>query len=44
MDTQPLTHSPLPQLHETEFLEEIEVEIGEKIGLDHMGQVLGMTS
>lgn len=44
MDTRTLTLSPLPQPHETEFLaQEIGVEIGEKRGLDHMGQVLGMT-
>lgn len=44
MNTQTLTHSPLPQLHEIDFLaQEIEVEIRGMIGLDYMGQVLGMT-
>lgn len=34
----------LPQSHETEFLaQEIEVEIREKIGVDHMAQMLGIT-
>lgn len=44
VDARTLTHSPLPQPHETEFLaQEIKVEIREKIGVDHMAQMLGIT-